>query len=306
LTYQYNIFGLKANSSHKLGIYPIKTFSSKPDVLIERGKIDRPNDGLERTIYKPFSVLNKDLFYLEVPNIAKFLITGKKQLTIEKLESATWQDVHAFLFDNVFILLLLRNGIFLLHASAVTLNNKAYMFCGTSGIGKSTLAASLASKKGAKIIEDDKCLMLYNPKVKKFQIINQFPFLELWEVNSKLAANVNNIHRVNKVRQNIQKFRFSIAEHSPKQRKTIDKIVLLTMTNEESPIEIKELKGIQKVTAVKNHIHMDHYVTIFGMNKEAFQNISKIVNGVSVHVVHKSRNTKLPEFLDFIEKEIVE
>ena len=88
MNYHYNIFGLKVTSSHKLGVLPETKPTKKPQVVIKRAKVNRPEDGIERTIYKPFSILNTDLFFLEVNQIAKYLIKGKDQLFIEKHPNA--------------------------------------------------------------------------------------------------------------------------------------------------------------------------------------------------------------------------
>lgn len=302
----YKIFGLKISSSHPLGVLPTVKPFKKHDVEIKRKNVSRPADGLEHTIYKPFSVLNKDLFFLEVNEIAKFLIKGKDQIHIEKISGASWQDVYAFLFDNVFIMMALKNDIFLFHATSVAFGQEAFMFCGPGGLGKSTLAASLAKSKKAKIIEDDKCLLQFNAKTKSFQIINQFPYLELWKLNAPLVKPIKKITYKNKVRKNLEKFRFDISEHTPKRKVTLNKIILLYMTSMEDEIVLNELKGLQKVNAVKHFVHMEKYVHIFGKNKELFQTIAKIVNGVRVFTVNKSRLTKLNDFLQFIETEIVE
>jgi hypothetical protein len=307
LKYHYILYGLKVSSSHKLGVLPeAKKIHKKSQVLIKREKVNRPKDGLEQTIYKPYSVLNKDLFFLEVNQIAKFLIKDKDHVGIEKHPTARWKDVYAFLFDTVLTMLLLRNNIFVFHAMAVAFGNKAFLFCGTSGIGKSTLAAFLANKKGAKIIEDDKCLLEYNPKTGKFQIRNHYPFLELWKANTPLVKDNKHIKFVNKTRDNIEKYRFDITNQTPKRKVNLDKIILLNMTMQKNEIVLNQIKGIQKVNVVKRYIHMDHYVPIFGKNKELFQTIAKVVNGIEVHSVNKSRLTKLNEFIQFIEKEIVD
>ena len=78
------------------------------------------------------------------------------------------------------------------------------------------------------------------------------------------------------------------------------------MTMPENEIVINEIKGMNKVSVVKNFIHMDQYVPIFGKNPELFKTIAKVVNGVEVHAINKSRLTKLKEFIQFIETEVVD
>lgn len=305
MKYQYNIYGLKVESRFKLGVYPLSPFRGLPDVTIKKGKIDRPENGIERTVYKPYSVYNTKLYFLDIMGIAKYLVKGEKEVFIEKYSEANWQDVFAFLFDSIFTVILLKNDVFVFHASAVSFGKKAYMFCGPSGIGKSTLAASLAASKGARIIEDDKCLVQYNKKTGKFQIKNQYPFIELWQPQLGFVKKIKGLVPKSKLRKNIQKFRIDIQAHRPKRAINLDQIILLNMSNMEDTIDYAEIKGVQKVNVVKNYSHMHHVVQALGKNKEHFMAISKIVQGIPVHSINKSRLTKLEDFIRYIEEEII-
>lgn len=305
MKFQYNIYGLKVGCSFKLGVYPLSPFKGTSDVLIKKAKISRPRDGLERTVYKPYSVYNADMYFLDVTSIAKYLVKGENEVLLEKYPEANWQDVFAFLFDSIFTVILLKNNIFVFHASAVSFGKKAFMFCGASGIGKSTLAASLAANKDARIIEDDKCLVQYNKKTGRFQIKNQYPFIELWQPQLSFVKKIKGLVPKTRLRKNIQKFRIDIQEHRPKRAINLDQIILLNMSNMEDTIEYKEIKGIQKVNVVKNYSHMHHVVPALGKNKEHFMAISKIVQGIPVHTLNKSRLTKLEDFIRYIEEVVI-
>lgn len=55
--------------------------------------------------------------------------------------------------------LLLRNGALLLHSSVVKYKEKGLLFCGPSGIGKSTQAALWQKHCGATVINGDRCVI---------------------------------------------------------------------------------------------------------------------------------------------------
>lgn len=305
MKYYYNIYGLIATTNFKLGVYPQSKAHSTVDIYIRKGKVNRPKDGIDNTVYKPYSVINKELFFLDVSEIAKFKVSKGEKIVIEKYKQASWQDVFAFLFDTIFTIILLQNSIFVFHAMAVAFGRKAILFCGPSGIGKSTLAAYLVKNKKARIIEDDKCLLEFNSRTKKFQIKNHFPFIELWQNNANFLKDQKQIKAISRVRKNIPKIRFDIKDHAPKRSVALDKIVLLNMNNLEDKIDYDQITGIRKVNIVKNYTHLDQYVSIFGKNKDHFKTISSIVNGIEVHSINKSRLTTLPDFIKFIEDEIL-
>jgi len=279
-------------------------FDGRPDVFIKKGKLDRPNDTLPKTVYKPNSVFNSELFYLDVLGIARYQLNGHTEIIVDKYDTATGQDVLAFLFDSIFTVLLVKNDIFVFHASAVSIGKKAYMFCGPAGIGKTTLALTLAARKGARIIEDDKCLVQYNKRTDKFMIKNQYPFVELWKPQLKLATTLKGVEPISQVRKNIQKFRFKIDNHVPKRAINIDQIILLSMNQLTDNIVYNPITGIQKISVVKYFSHMHHLVPALDKSKQHFKAISEIVKGIPVHSIDKSRLTKLDEFLKFIEDEI--
>lgn len=305
MNYTYKLYGLKITSSVKFTDLEELSFSGTHDVRIRKGKIKKPNDDLPKTVYKPFSSYNIDFFYLDVIEIAKFLVKGKDEVVIEKYAKANWQDVKAFLFDTILTVVMLRNNVFAFHASAIVLNKKAYMFCGKAGLGKSTLVASLAANKGGKIIEDDRCVLTYNKKRNAFLLKNQYPFIELWKPQLKFASKIKGLSVKSKVRSNIEKYRIGTTSHALKKSVELDKIILINMTQKEDEIVYSEIKGIKKVNTVKHYTHLDHMIPFFGKNKEHFKQLAKIVENVPVYSIDKSRVTKLADFIKFIEDEII-
>lgn len=58
---------------------------------------------------------------------------------------------------------LLKRNAFLLHSSVVMLEGKAVLFCGPSGVGKSTQAALWQQHLGAEILNGDRCVIMQKP-----------------------------------------------------------------------------------------------------------------------------------------------
>ena len=56
--------------------------------------------------------------------------------------------------------LLLRHQCMILHSSVITYNGSSVLFCGPSGVGKSTQAALWEKHMGAKIINGDRCAII--------------------------------------------------------------------------------------------------------------------------------------------------
>ena len=97
-----------------------------------------------------------DRFLFQVPGVARFLLSGGREIIFEATAGVHASDVSIFIVGPVFGILLHQRGEIVLHASAVQVNGKAVLFCGSSGTGKSTLAAALA-QRGFPLVADDLC-----------------------------------------------------------------------------------------------------------------------------------------------------
>ena len=101
-----------------------------------------------------------DRFLFQVPGVARFLLSGGREILFEPASGVAPGDISIFLIGTVFGILLHQRGEIVLHASAVRVNDKAVLFCGSSGAGKSTLAAALA-QRGFPLVADDLCAITF-------------------------------------------------------------------------------------------------------------------------------------------------
>lgn len=84
---------------------------------------------------------------------------------------------HLFL-NQVLPLALARQGMLVLHASAVEIGDSAVAFIGASGMGKSTLAASFATN-GFRFLTDDGLLL--EPRQDACYVLPSHPSIRLWD-----------------------------------------------------------------------------------------------------------------------------
>lgn len=303
MKHKYIIFGLKIASELKLGLLPTAKYQDEPDIHIHIKKVVKPRKGIKDTVYKPNTIISKSVCYWEVDNIAKYLIKGSDTVYVQKGKDATWRDVFTFFMETVLTILLIKNDIFVFHASAIRAKGKAYVFCSGSGNGKSTLAG-LLMRKGHKIIEDDKCLLTWDAKKKQVFIENGIPLLELWTPQQALGIK-SKAKRLGRVRKDIPKIRFDISDIVPKRRTPVEKIFLILMDNhEDDKITQKPITGINKVSIVKNYSHLEYLIKPLGKAKEHFKYVAQIATKLPVYRISRSRLTKLDDSIKFIENEI--
>ena len=152
--HSYRVAGLAVASEIELpGAIPAQP-ASTPDITVRAAPVpasldDASNKGVTWQIAG-------ERFLLQVPSVARFLLSGGREILFETAAGVDPHDVSIFLLGTVFGILLHQRGEIVLHASAVQVNGKAVLFCGSSGAGKSTLAAALA-QRGFPLVADDLC-----------------------------------------------------------------------------------------------------------------------------------------------------
>ena len=150
----YRISGLNLASDIALPGLIASAPDAYPDVLVRRAEVpaeleDAPQIG-------PIWQFTDDRFLMRIPGVARFLLTGGREIAFETEEGTSIEDVAIFLIGTVFGILLHQRGQIVLHASAVRVGDHAMLFCGASGTGKSTMAAALG-REGFPMLTDDLC-----------------------------------------------------------------------------------------------------------------------------------------------------
>jgi len=157
----YEICGLKVASEVALpGMHAAPAAMDLPDATVAAGPV--PASLSDATAAGPTWQIAGDRFLLDVPGVARFLLTAGRAVVFESAPGSDPDDIPAFLAGTVLGILLHQREQIVLHASAVALNGKAILFCGRSGAGKSTLAAALA-QRGLPLVTDDLCAIAINP-----------------------------------------------------------------------------------------------------------------------------------------------
>jgi hypothetical protein len=100
--------------------------------------------------------LNAGEFLMKFPGVARFLVSAGKEIYLDPEPGADLADALPFLLGTCWGALLLQRGALVLHGAAVAVDGRAYVFCGRSGIGKSSLVAALC-ESGCQFLNDDVC-----------------------------------------------------------------------------------------------------------------------------------------------------
>lgn len=128
------------------------TCNLPPDVTVHYGDvIPCP---LLPTDFGPNYLVEVNRCILSWPETDAYQIDDGCRITVQPFFNTPESELTLSLLGLVSALLLMQRGIFSLHGSAVVVNNKAFIFIGEKGQGKSTMASQMVAA-GATLLTDD-------------------------------------------------------------------------------------------------------------------------------------------------------
>jgi hypothetical protein len=180
--YFYKAFGLNIASEIELPELCEWEPGGNFDLTIKRGEIVLPKlkkTGINRRgVRALFGIDKAGDFILHWDGIADFKTVGSDTLIVQSLTDDA-DLLSLFTVSEAFGLILFKKGLFLLHASAVRVGDRAWCFMGKPGAGKSTTAAAFL-KAGCTMLCDDLTAITFDESGKAY-IVPAYPQLKIWK-----------------------------------------------------------------------------------------------------------------------------
>jgi len=172
----YTVYALAIQSEIYLPGLENKEVCTSPDVIIQYGNFERPEESLN-----PGGVClcaTQDKVILSWKRVGAVQIRGGKEVLVDPYKDSEQAFLQQCIIGPVFAVLLHQRKYLILHASAVSLDGEAVIFLGNTGDGKSTIAASLL-ELGHQFLADD-IAAVQTAGVSHPLIFGGFPHLKLW------------------------------------------------------------------------------------------------------------------------------
>ena len=279
---------------------------SAPDVRLQYGKVVPPAEGLPNTTYKPKFTYNDRLYYVKVPkDVGAFLVNKlphRTEILFDIAIKEKEQTAMAWFYGLVLSGILHLNDLFALHASGVTYQEQLHLFCGHSGMGKSTIAAQLRSR-GYPLFTDDKCVLHWDSGANGYMASPSLQVMRLWDNSSEQIEHddflIDPIPVVFKSRKNQYRIKASelIQEKQP-----LKSIYILAQVPAEGQLKCVPLQGISKVRLLRKQIFREDMVKGFHKEGVLWQFLQQLVQTVPVYILCRPENTPIPVFGDFVEQ----
>ena len=142
--YQYTAYGLNILSC--IPCPELSPGNGLPDVTIRYGAVPDSLVGAKErgTWYQA----TPEQLLLSIDGVGRYLITGGKEIVIERAPNAKDDVVRLFLLGSAVGALLYQKGLLPLHGSAIEANGGCVAILCDSGLGKSALAGARIADKG--------------------------------------------------------------------------------------------------------------------------------------------------------------
>jgi len=305
--YYYKVFGLTIKSELELPeLISISKFD-KTDIEIQRGHIAGPPIKVDNPIEGKSSILyNSKHFYLDMGDIAKVSLTHEENtvITTDLYQEENANTMLAWIYGSVLTAALQLNNRFALHASAVAVDGALCLFCGRSGIGKSTLAAQL-NLRGYPIFSDDKCVLIWDKENQQYLAEPSLQIIRLWEDATDKLGEQDFFTNPTPVVNKLNKYQYIVNDDKViKEPTPISKIHVIANLEEGGVLGMKEITGVRKIKILQTQTHRRNYVKGLGKTKVYWEFMDHLVKKVPVYLIMRPENTPISEFVDFVQKQI--
>jgi hypothetical protein len=191
--HEYVAYGLRLTSNLPIAsLSPCSSIDS-PDVQVKLGTLPESNSSnggvkLRYSSPRSYQTGEPDVQIWDVDNgeFLRVLFRDGVEFWLDRHLTTLWaywptgsslQDTVSYLVGPILGLLLRLRGIVCLHASSVSISDRAVVFLGSEGAGKSTTAAAFA-QRGYAVLSDDIVALVEGRH--EFQTLPAYPRVNLW------------------------------------------------------------------------------------------------------------------------------
>lgn len=259
----------------------VSAFGESINLII--GSVSAPDSG--KTYF-----CDENQFYIEISDVAKYhLVVAENILFIEpNINLTDLYPINTWLYGTIFAYILQSRGYLVLHGSAVLVNDRAVIFSGDSGVGKSTTAAAMVAH-GYPLITDDVVALRYN-SVGQLVLIPGPQRVKLWDdALTKFGRSSDGLQQVT---NKDNKYELPIENYQSKEV-VVAQFYELNHSEDCYEIYLIEQIGYNKIsTLIKNTYR---YAMLRSMGKLSLhlQQIAQLATSIEVYQVTRPQNQYL-------------
>lgn len=298
--YKYFGFGLCIQSQMEFPEFLPSSFEQE-DIRIIIGRIPQKFDTYpDYNIV--FSDVSEEIYYLNIPGVARYFVTNGKLVIIDPYSNSEEKTIRMFFLSSVMAALLVQRNQILLHASAIIHNDKLVLFIGSSGAGKSSIAAEM-TKRGYSLFSDDICVLnTGTDDDKPMTVYASYPMMKLWKKTIH-ALEDNRFSTSHKIRPNADKFGYFFHDIFKTKPLPVKKIFLLNPNPEQKGYESKKISGIEAFEWLSKNTYRAQFILDNKIQAIHFESISQLIRKTEMLMISRPLDEgDIKSFTDYTEK----
>ncbi len=295
--HSYRIYGLTVSSELECPLL----FSSDvtADITIRLGNI--PPSCLPSDLRRGANFPGPHKVLLNIDGVAKYLIVDGKEVLIEPYPGVQTEYVRLFLLGSALGILLHQRGVLPLHGCGIVHDNKAVLFLGATGIGKSTLAEAFR-RKGYQLITDDVSALCFDRE----NVVNVFPAYPKINLMEETARNFNiQTEGLPEAHNKKRKYSVPVGESFCPEPRPLARIYIL----HRSPDNTLRLEKPHKIAAIPFLTHNTYRRQIIeqmGHQQRHIEQCANLASNFPVRLLTRPDDlSRLPELVNFLESDFL-
>lgn len=282
--YYYKCYGLYIESQFLIPEF-IKYKECKNDVqvMIKNGIIPKEiknNIGNKNEI----RVISKSYTWFHINGVATYMVENGNKVTVEICENADEQMVRLYLMCSCLGFIMIQRDMVAIHGGTIVIDDRAVLFTGDRGAGKSTITSALRNN-GYKFIADDVASTYIDEKP---FVVHGFPYQKLCEdALLKLGYDKS---KYESFMGDERKYLIPAYDSFVEKDTQLDVIFELAVGNVEF-INIEEIKGAEKLTKIIKNIYRIEYIEkMGGVTPMIFKQCLEIAKHIKFYKITRPRN----------------
>ena len=300
--YYYRLYNLNIKSDFYLSELSHSEYESlnNIDVNIICGKCPESISNIKVSNYY-YTVSDKEAIFT-TNECGKFYIKNGDTIIIEPIVEPDYQHLKAYLLSRSFALLMFQRNTVALHGSSILFNNKAYIFCGQSGAGKSSLSAGL-TLKGYDLFSDDLSVIDFD---------NNKPVIHCGFSHNKLCEDTMkyfNISSENLIKVDNFANKYALPTSKTFSDCTAEVAILIELSinynnsNNDTSVSLTEVFGQEKLQTVFRNIFRNQLLNDVGLNPIYLKHCLNLSKNIRVFKLKRPNNLfTVDEQIRLIEK----
>lgn len=295
MIYFYKVFGLIIQSEIAMSALRAIEYNDTPHVVVKEDTLARPTSTPSGTIHQKYLVYHPTFCFQELELNGAFQIHYGKdgaEVILDFRKTSDPQTLLSFFYGTGLAVILQMQGKFPLHASGVLMNKKLKLFCGPSGIGKSTLTAYLKTQ-GHTIFTDDKCLLFYDKITAQWKAHPSLQIMRLWKDATASMSTASFLKNPVPVLYNDDKYQYQIlASEQVVHDAPLSSIYILATDEALKAPTCRLIQGIDKMKHLQEQVFRREMVQGFDQELALWRFISQLAKDTTVYLI--TRPTSLP------------